>query len=771
MPVGPFETFEECVDAMQGRVDDAQAFCGWLKQQEGSDTSATLAVSLGDVRVGSFVEWSWSGGTAQGQIQSIHTEGPVNVPGVDLTLDATEENPAALIESWEAVGDRFRPTGTIVGRRFASLTRIDPLPEETSSATLGKHEEDEQEMAEIGGGVLPDAYRPADSDDVPEGRNCANCFFYAAAEDADGVNWCMLWEAQVEPDFYCDRWASEERDGEETMQAGYKEKEEKSVDVSDMVVVETFNADDELLVTTDGRIRAATLVAIPAFVEAQIAMVSDDEEDDRWEGVLAPEGVPTGDGRMFEPNSIRVADTPLPLMWARSLEGGHDGAVVVGTIEDVRRENGLLYGEGRIDLDSVDGREAARQIRAGFQSGVSVDLDDVSLEMRVAADVLDDLTVEVVASAGAGGVGAPWQTMSLTAEERTPTAGMAEEAQRALDWRADGNPGGEENTVQRARSIVSRDPLGEDTIRRMNRFFLRNARYPDLEGFSPGDDGYPSSARVAWGLWGGDAGRSWSAKLVDRLDRQDSAVTASVGSRPKAEWFADPKLSGPTPLTVTDDGRVYGHLALWGTCHTGFGRECVQPPSSASNYAFFRTGAVLCDDGTEMPVGRITLDTTHAGRRHGPADTIAHYEHTGLGVAHVAAGEDSHGIWVAGALSSHATEEQIERLRVSPLSGDWRSVGGQLELVAALAVNTPGFPVPRALIASGRVQSLQASGVVRERDVLTAAASDAGLDHEEVEALRALARREVEARRSAKADEAALKVAAAKAAARVRGAR
>jgi hypothetical protein len=169
-----------------------------------------------------------------------------------------------------------------------------------------------------------------------------------------------------------------------------------------------------------------------------------------------------------------------------------------------------------------------------------------------------------------------------------------------------------------------------------------------------------------------------------------------------------------------------------------------------------------------MPVGRITLDTTHAGRRHGPADTIAHYEHTGLGVAHVSAGEDAHGIWVSGAVAPGVSEDQIARLRVSPLSGDWRSVGGQLELVAALAVNSPGFPVPRALVASGRVHSLQASGVVRDSDVLTAAASGGILDDEMANALRRLAEREVANVRDERVGQAALKVAVAKAAARVR---
>lgn len=109
--------------------------------------------------------------------------------------------------------------------------------------------------------------------------------------------------------------------------------------------------------------------------------------------------------------------------------------------------------------------------------------------------------------------------VSLSESDRRPTEGMATEAQRALDWRAEGHAGGEDATVARARSIANRSPMSVETIRRMNNFFVRNARYPDLDGFSPGDDGYPSRARVAWALWGGDAGRSWSSRLVRRLEK------------------------------------------------------------------------------------------------------------------------------------------------------------------------------------------------------------------------------------------------------------
>jgi hypothetical protein len=76
----------------------------------------------------------------------------------------------------------------------------------------------------------------------------------------------------------------------------------------------------------------------------------------------------------------------------------------------------------------------------------------------------------------------------------------------------------------------------------------------------------------------------------------------------------------------------------------------------------------------------------------------------------VRAGEDAHGIWVAGALTAQCDDRRVAELRRSPLSGDWRRIGNGLELVAALAVNVPGFPVPRSRVAAGVPMSLVAAG-------------------------------------------------------------
>lgn len=101
----------------------------------------------------------------------------------------------------------------------------------------------------------------------------------------------------------------------------------------------------------------------------------------------------------------------------------------------------------------------------------------------------------------------------------TPTEGMANEAQRALDWRKEGFDGGTPVGLARARQLVNKQELSSSTVRRMHSFFSRHEVDKQGEGFSPGEKGYPSNGRVAWGLWGGDAGQSWARAKSATLDR------------------------------------------------------------------------------------------------------------------------------------------------------------------------------------------------------------------------------------------------------------
>jgi hypothetical protein len=195
-------------------------------------------------------------------------------------------------------------------------------------------------------------------------------------------------------------------------------------------------------------------------------------------------------------------------------------------------------------------------------------------------------------------------------------------------------------------------------------------------------------------------------------DADEAVAAAAAPVRPPRNWFQNPNLNGPTPLVVTADGQVYGHLAAWGTCHTGKNR-CVTAPRTASGYKYFLNGSVLTADGSTVKVGKITLGTGHADLRMGWIPAADHYDNTGSAVAVVASGEDRFGIWVAGALTPDTTEERAAELRRSPLSGDWRPIGGSLELIAALAVNAPGFPIV-SLTASGEPEAVLAAGVILE---------------------------------------------------------
>jgi hypothetical protein len=104
--------------------------------------------------------------------------------------------------------------------------------------------------------------------------------------------------------------------------------------------------------------------------------------------------------------------------------------------------------------------------------------------------------------------------LSSLADENKPSKGMIEEAARGLEWRRKYNRGGTEVGVARARDISNGKNLSDDTVKRMHSFFSRHEVDKKGQGFQPGEDGFPSAGRIAWALWGGDAGQVWAADKV-----------------------------------------------------------------------------------------------------------------------------------------------------------------------------------------------------------------------------------------------------------------
>ena len=105
------------------------------------------------------------------------------------------------------------------------------------------------------------------------------------------------------------------------------------------------------------------------------------------------------------------------------------------------------------------------------------------------------------------------------AESYKPTEGMISEANRGLDWRREFGRGGTSVGIARARDISNGKSLPLATVKRMKSFFARHEVDKKAEGFRPGEKGYPSNGRIAWAMWGGDAGKSWSEKIVNQSER------------------------------------------------------------------------------------------------------------------------------------------------------------------------------------------------------------------------------------------------------------
>jgi hypothetical protein len=492
--------------------------------------------------------------------------------------------------------------------------------------------------------------------------------------------------------------------------------------------------------------------------------VSEDEYAARaaWFGVLVVEGVTTGDGREFAPEALSWADNAL-VRWQKegSHGGDHDVTVSVGRIDEVWRNGNQVMGRGMFDIESVDGFEIARRMKDNFAGGISIDADDIQdadvefvwsedadgptsddplallfgrpekmiyhggrvraaticdipafVEARIQLGTLDDADATLLAAAAVGGI-----SPAVVLAHQTPTTDDAWDAnlERKL-------PNILPLTQARQAYAWVDEPVGE-RVAKLNCDLLH---HEIRDGEVLGANLTACAAGIAAlraSTYGAEDRAAIYAHLAGHLrdagqeppPLDTDAVTAAIvlnDWRPERAWFDDPQFSVHTGITVTDEGRVYGHAAPWNECHVGFQNECITMPREDS-HPYFMTGEVVCADGSRVPVGQITVGTGHAPLSYRASHAAEHYDNTGAAVADVAVGNDRFGIWVAGAIRPSVAASRVHELRASGrLSGDWRRIGGQLRLVGLLAVNVPGFPLPapRARIASGAPTALVAAG-------------------------------------------------------------
>ena len=372
------------------------------------------------------------------------------------------------------------------------------------------------------------------------------------------------------------------------------------------------------------------------------------------------EGLQTSDGRMIQPNALTWREPPLPLMAMLTSSHGNDSmadaAVLVGRVESIARDGANITAAGHL-LTNKDAIQFATDLEQMCQFGVSADVGDVTS--------IESMPEPVVSPQGV----MTFDPAAMPIE--TLTSGLI------LGFTACPFP------AFPGCYIILGD--GQDT------------------------EPIPMKAPTA------DQSRIGLHVLTTEECEPCAAGVESIAASasplaPPLAWFETPEPDELTPLTVFEDGRVFGHLAGWSQCHVGRG-GCLTPPADRAGYAYFLTGYVLCADGSEVPTGTITIDAMHAPGSFSLQAAMAHYDNTATGVAAVTIKNGKIGPWYCGAMFPGATAEQFHRLRANPPSGDWRPLGrGQHALCAMLAVNSQGFPIPRATVKNGKMLSLVAAG-------------------------------------------------------------
>ena len=146
----------ETLDRLEGKSLD---YTKEYSEDEDEDGLEDVHETAGpkDLKLGDFVEWNSSGGKAMGRIEHIMREGTLGIPDSSFSIDATKEDPAALIRIYK---DEVE-TDTLVGHRFSTLTKVKrkgienvPAPEENSVNKIFKLDSSIKDMHEDSDGEL-----------------------------------------------------------------------------------------------------------------------------------------------------------------------------------------------------------------------------------------------------------------------------------------------------------------------------------------------------------------------------------------------------------------------------------------------------------------------------------------------------------------------------------------------------------------------------------------------------------------------------------------
>jgi hypothetical protein len=198
--------------------------------------------------------------------------------------------------------------------------------------------------------------------------------------------------------------------------------------------------------------------------------------------------------------------------------------------------------------------------------------------------------------------------------------------------------------------------------------------------------------------------------LVMNLAVADDEIVADASTLPSWELFHVPESATPQKIFVGEpDERgfipVFGHLALWNSCHDGVIGRCTRVPRPEDNYASYNKPGVLTDRGI-VGTGPIFLEGGH--QRPTDGDYVSAYGGIENAWADVRFTAGELGPWLSGYVRPGTDDAKVCAARASRISGHW--IGKRLK--AVVSVNAEGFDVPGdgfSLDADGHVDELVAS--------------------------------------------------------------
>jgi hypothetical protein len=184
-----------------------------------------------------------------------------------------------------------------------------------------------------------------------------------------------------------------------------------------------------------------------------------------------------------------------------------------------------------------------------------------SLGTNVTQDAVD-ATIAATAKPDAAAPAEPTQkiendsklvTIDFETNTYIPTVAIADNAKRALEVR-DKKPASQRGMtsvgIARARDLMNRRPLSEETVRRMKAYFDRHESDKNGETWDEQGKGWQ-----AYMGWGGDEGYSWSTAIVERLNKQADTKELKAASSEVRQSFA--ALQPPEPEEWLDAVQNY----------------------------------------------------------------------------------------------------------------------------------------------------------------------------------------------------------------------